>query len=248
MDNEKYMKIQEICNMQYKLQGWANAELEKDKESIDTKEMGDVIDMIKDLADAKKSCLEAMYYESVIDAMNDAEAEYRMGYGRSLPAKMHKRYPDEMMYKPFVDQEPYIDDYLDDMRYGYNGGGNRGGNSGGSRGGSTRSGNSGGQGGSSSGGSYGYHDRPRIDYDEWTSQNQSEKPNSRYGTAYNQYREMRRHYTQTSNPSDKEEMNARAQEHMADTVMSIRDIWKGADPDLKRKMKSDLQSLMSEMS
>lgn len=41
-------------------------------------QMGQIIDMIKDLSEAEKSCLEAEYYDTVIDAM-DGESD-RYGY------------------------------------------------------------------------------------------------------------------------------------------------------------------------
>ena len=40
-------------------------------------QMGQIIDMIKDLSEAEKSCLEAEYYDSVIDAMENGQ---RYGY------------------------------------------------------------------------------------------------------------------------------------------------------------------------
>ena len=71
--------------------------------------------------------------------------------------------------------------------------------------------------------------------------------NPRYGRAYEDYREARRHYTESKNPADKDEMSTLAQEHVMETVSSMRDIWKMADPSLKTQMKSDLQKLLSEM-
>lgn len=40
-------------------------------------QMGQIIDMIKDLSEAEKACLEAEYYDSVIDAM---DGDGRYGY------------------------------------------------------------------------------------------------------------------------------------------------------------------------
>lgn len=42
-------------------------------------------------------------------------------------------------------------------------------------------------------------------------------------------------------------MNAHALEHVSDTIATMRDIWKSADPDLKKRMKSDFTNLLSEM-
>ena len=45
-------------------------------------QMGQIIDMIKDLSEAEKACLEAEYYDTVIDAMDGSDDRY--GYdGRS---------------------------------------------------------------------------------------------------------------------------------------------------------------------
>lgn len=55
---------------------------------VDTREAGQVVDMIKDLAQAEKDCMEACYYKSVVGAMDDygfenehqIEEYGRMGY------------------------------------------------------------------------------------------------------------------------------------------------------------------------
>lgn len=69
----------------------------------------------------------------------------------------------------------------------------------------------------------------------------------RYGKAYNEYRNSRRHYTATNSEHDRDEMNAHATEHVGDTISTIRDIWKSADPELKRRMKADFTNLVGEM-
>ena len=45
----------------------------KGVDDLDTKDCGEVTDMIKDLAEAEKNCLEACYYEKIIKAMEQAE-------------------------------------------------------------------------------------------------------------------------------------------------------------------------------
>ena len=108
MDKDSYEKYRKICEHKHKLIEWVDAEMSKGKEAIDTKEMGEVIDMIKDLAETEKLCMETCYYESVVEAMEDAGEEYRMGYGGRR--RMNARYPDGVINKPYVDQEPYIED------------------------------------------------------------------------------------------------------------------------------------------
>lgn len=70
---------------------------------------------------------------------------------------------------------------------------------------------------------------------------------SRYGQAYREYQSARRHYTTTNSPTDKDAMTTHATEHVADTIATIRDIWRNADTDLKKRMKTDFQNLISEM-
>ena len=60
------MDIKMMHNMIEKLTKCAEMEFEKGIENVDTKEMGDVIDIIKDLA-------EAMYYRTLVVAMEDSE-------------------------------------------------------------------------------------------------------------------------------------------------------------------------------
>ena len=82
---------------------------------VDTKELGEAIDMLKDME-------EAMYYCSIVKAMEESKEEekYKEKYYSMYPRMM---YPDNMMYN-------------DGNRMYYNGGsrgGQSGGNSGGSR-------------------------------------------------------------------------------------------------------------------
>lgn len=234
MTKEAWDKYTKVSEAKHKLIDWAMEEFSKEKSQIDTKEMGEVIDMIKDLAETEKLCMETCYYETVVEAMKEGSEEYRMGYGRG---RMNAWRPDGIIDKPYVDQMSYVEDFVTndwEDRMGYQGG--RSGGRGGSRG--SNSGLSGGSRGGSMGSSSGY-----ITYPQDRMMN-----DDRYGSSYNRYREMRRHYSATNDPMDKEEMSMSAREHLMDTAESIRDIWKDADPDMKRKMKSDLTNLINGLS
>lgn len=272
--HELEQKLRPIAEMKEKLTEWCKCELDKGKEQVDTKEMGEVIDMIKDLAEAEEKCVKGAYYKTVVRAMAEEEQmSGRMGYdnwrtdsgrfankgtGNYRPAQSGRRgydgmYPVDPDMMAEGDWRPEWGPYMDGMM-GYNGGG-RGGSSGGSQGGpgSGRGGNSGGSSGSSSGGSQGgnsgggssgynggrmgYHDpeMERIMQDE------------RHGRPYKEWKMSRRHYTETKSEGDKQEMSEHAKEHMADTVLTIKEIWMGADPELRAKMKQDLTALMNEM-
>ena len=79
---------------------------------------------------------------------------------------------------------------------------------------------------------------------EWR-QNPDEDPH--YSRAVNQYKSARRHYSETHSQMDKEEMNRHANEHIADTIQTIKEMWEDADPTLRKKMKADLTSLVGTM-
>lgn len=59
---------------------------------MDTKEVGELADIVKDLAEAEKSCWEAEYYRSVTEAMGGSSgysgrmpmADSRQGYGGGM--------------------------------------------------------------------------------------------------------------------------------------------------------------------
>ena len=114
-----------IHNMLEDITETASTELSKGVNQVNTKEMGEVIDMIKDLSEAEKNKMEACYYKSVIEAMEesqygedyDYEGRIRRGYSRG---GRRMGYEQPMMY----------DDMYMDGRMGYSngayGGGSRG--------------------------------------------------------------------------------------------------------------------------
>lgn len=69
----------------------------------------------------------------------------------------------------------------------------------------------------------------------------------RYGRAYNDYRKARKSYSVTKSASDKEMMDEKAGDHLTDSIHTIHEIWDMADPNLRKKMKTDLQKLVGEM-
>lgn len=69
---EEAKPIKKMCE---KLMDAVNYELDKGVENIDTKELGEAIDMIKDLYEAKKEMYEACYYKQIMEAMEDHDFE-----------------------------------------------------------------------------------------------------------------------------------------------------------------------------
>ena len=230
MHQEIKAKLEPICKMKETLTEWSKSEIDKGKDTVDGKELGDAIDMVKDLAEAEKSCWEAAYYESIVKAMEGEEStDERYGYNTNRSATTGRYTSGRMGFNNVIRNMPYIDSYLDDDIYGYSTssgqgyGGGRGGQ-GGTRGSSQSSTNN----------SMGY-----IDTESMSSM--------RNGAAYRDYENARRHYTETKSPADKKEMDSKAMEHVMNAVATMRDIWKDADPEMRKQIKADITKLVNEM-
>lgn len=90
----------------------------------------------------------------------------------------------------------------------------------------------------------GYTPGRKMSRDDRSSDNSSDE---RYGKPYREYIDSRRHYTETKSQADKDMMEMHANEHLMDVMGSIREIYKSADPDMRKRMKSDLTKLVGEM-
>lgn len=218
---EKY--IDTMCELKDKLISVVEMEMHSGLENVDANELGEVVDMIKDLAEAKKYCCEAEYYENVNKAMTQKEhgqynpeeemsEEMRYGYNTNRGNFHNYEYPinQRMGYHPYVDQKPYIQEYLTNPNFEH-------------------------------------EMMNRMGYGNSNSGSRGNDDMSRYGRAYNAYQQSRRYYTQTNSQEDKDKMEHHAQEHMADTVATIREIWKNAEPELRKRMKTDMKKLLEEM-
>ncbi len=219
--DKKMSKMEDICCMKERLVDSAKAELSKGTECVDTHEMGQVIDMIKDLAEAEADCMKACYYQAVCEAMMEdtddgGTADLRFGYnanryasGRYAP-KGHGNFTRMGHHMPYE----MVDD-MDVTEYEKM-----------------------------------LMDRGRMGYDGSMSQTGSRmRPSTRsgYGDAYDRYRDAKRHYTETKSPADKSEMDSHASRHLAEAEATMREIWKDADPALRTQMKKELSALLGEM-
>ena len=79
------------------------------------------------------------------------------------------------------------------------------------------------------------------DRDEWDDEDEQ------YGKSYNRFRKAKRHYTKTHSEADKQKMKDASNQHMVETVATLREMWDDADPDLRKRMKADLTNLMTTM-
>ena len=69
---EESKPLKKMCE---KLMDTINHELDKGIENINTQELGEAIDMVKDLYEAKKEMYEACYYKQVMEAMEEHDFE-----------------------------------------------------------------------------------------------------------------------------------------------------------------------------
>lgn len=113
--------VLKLASMENKLIDIVECELAKPQGDICTEELGEVIDMIKDLAEAKKNCRMEHYYNLVSEAM-DPENQ-RMGYTpdrnrTSWRMKEEMEHPERYSdYRPESRRGVYYDRYHDARRH-----------------------------------------------------------------------------------------------------------------------------------
>lgn len=192
--------------------------------------LSQVSDMVKDFAEAEEKAMKACYYKEVLDTMKkereeEEDDDERAGYPRRGSTRM-TRGMRRMGYAPMYDEHPYEDWNNGKMGYDH-----------------YRYSN-----GEFAPTGHGHY----SGYTPTDGMGVSHVPpfmsnDMRYGTAYNEWKEAKKHYTANNSSNDKEEMDRKSLEHVANVMMSMRDIWKHADPDIRKKIKADLTSLVSEM-
>lgn len=125
---EEAKPIKKMCE---KLMDAVNHELDKGIENIDTKELGEAIDMIKDLYEAKKEMYEACYYKGILEAMEEHDFEDeeeimddgRRGYrgqprdsrGRYMSRRGRRGYEEPMYRMSVEDYKMHEPEYWRDL-------------------------------------------------------------------------------------------------------------------------------------
>lgn len=185
--------------------------------NVEAKELGEVVDMVKDLAETDKNCWEACYYKSVVKAMEESSSENPgMGYNSNRYA--NGQYAPSGHGNSSGYTNMMIPPYYETMGYG---------SSNNSYSGNSNQGNSNGRNNSSSG----------------YSRSQT---GNKFGTAYDEYMDARKHYHESKSLNDKEDMDKKALEHVNDSVMTLRDIWKNADPSVQKEVRTAMKKLTEE--
>lgn len=84
----------------------------------------------------------------------------------------------------------------------------------------------------------------RMGYEDWDLDPDDDPRQSK---EYNEYKRAKRHYTTTKSPADKQQMDEHMTKHMNQAMDSFREMWKDADPTMRKRMKADLTALIGEM-
>lgn len=252
---EETKPIKKMCE---KLMDAVNHELDKGIENIDTKELGEAIDMIKDLYEAKEKLVKSCYYKSVIEAMEehdfedeeeimdegrrDYRGQPRDSRGRYMSRRGGRRGYEEPMYYQMTPEmyHMYPAEYYRDMdresgKMYYSGGSsNSGGSSRGGQGGSMSSmssGNSGMMG--SQGGSREYSDGDRGQ--------SSRSENARRG--YEEAKMM-----QDGSPESKKKSMESLENYMKELGEEMSELIGKMDSSEKSMLKNKLQTLAQRVS
>lgn len=214
---ELKMKSKKLCELKDQLVDIAAMEMAKGCLNVNTHEMGAVIDMIKDLAEAEEKCWKACYYKKIVEAMEEeAEENERMGYdnwryssGRYAPKGRGHR----SGYRP----GEYIDPSMMAEGFGENPWKR-----------------------SSKGTDMTQHDymdaNDRMGY----------SPSPR-GEHYERYRNARMGYHETKDSAHKEHMDATAREYVVDMAEAVKEMWRDADPNMRKEIKNKFVALTSEL-
>lgn len=74
-------KNNRICTIKDKLIEKIEEESSKPTQEINTEELGEVVDMVKDLAEIEEKCWKSCYYKTVITGMKEASMDEHNSYG-----------------------------------------------------------------------------------------------------------------------------------------------------------------------
>lgn len=222
----------------------ATTELAKGTEQVNTKEFGAVVDMIKDLSEAEKNKMEACYYKTLIQAMEESEygedynedgpiweEESRMGYSRGGGRSGNRRGAsggrggrgsgsgsgNRSGRRGFPMYDERYDEYMEG-RMGYS----NGAYGGGSRGQSSSGGSSGGSGSSGSSGYSG----------------------SRYGYSHDEYMNNKMMYN-SNDPESKAKKAKMVEERMDDLYSMFKEEVQDMSPEEKQIWKTKLNRIIN---
>ena len=232
------MHIKNIHSIIERLSECVKCEVDKGIEQVDTKEMGEVADIIKDLCEAE-------YYAKISKAMDEAEYGEDYDYMGAYDEHERKGYRGQrrdsrgryMSRRGYVEPMMMHDDmremdYMDGKMY-------YGGSSSGSRGGNTSN-----MGGASSGMNSGSSNTGSRGYSEGGRMSDRMQRDGREGRSG----ESRRGYMESKEMGkDKSEKMHELETYMKDLSEDVTEMIGGMSPEEKALMKNKMQTLMTKI-
>lgn len=237
-DFKREVGLEKMSNVKETLMCWIQNEVSKgcDGENcFDVMAAGQVVDMIKDLAEASEKCVKKEYYEYLLCKMKEEEKmPARYGYdnwryassGQFAP-KGRGSYDPVVGYTPMSEHGKEIYDptpeFWNDIRMGY------------------REGNGRNRGNSSDSQNAGQRSNERSGY--WYD----ERIHSGRGDSYDKYQDAKRHYTETGKMEDKKKMEEHLGNHFSDLIMQVREMSEDASPEMRKKLKMGVNGVLDDM-
>lgn len=237
---------EKLCELEKKLSSWFEDEIAKGSHCFDVSIGKEVTDMIKDLAEAQEKLWKACYYKKITEAMDEykdfdedfpMDEEGRRGYdnwryasGRFAPTghghrsgyrgsgtMRHRSGSMHNRMRGYDDGMDYDDDNMYDDRRGMPRRNMRG----------------------------------YVDEYDMDGMHDPNRQNGMHDTMpmrpWDRYTEAKRHYTETKDQSHKDAMEKHADEHIHESIDSMKEMWKDASPNLRAKLKTQLTSLVNTM-
>lgn len=218
---EMKMSVKEICGLKDKLLCEVKNQLNQGISSVNTNELGAAIDMIKDLAEAEEKCYKACYYKMKIMSgmMEDDDEE--------MPMSGRMGY-DNWRYSS--------------GRFAPTGRGHRA--------------------GYVEGMNPWTGDGSRKMEDPWKNQEQGTSgtrgdytgfdgrmgyTRPTRGDHYERYRNARMGYHESKDAASKEHMDAATRDYVVDMAETVKEMWKDADPAMRKELKNKFVALTSEL-
>lgn len=258
------MKIEEetkyLTKMCEKIGDAINHELDKGIEKVNTEELGEAVDMLKDLYEAKEKMVKSCYYKQVMEAMEEHDFENeeeimeegRKGYrGRSkdsmgrftsrgrgrrgyeMPMMMYDEDWDEMERMRDMDRNSGRMGYSGSQSTQSSGGMNHGGQS------SSNSQNT--------GNSRGYEEGYYKGYEEGSRGNQRDSREGRSGQSRRGYMESKEMHKGNS-ADDKQHKMKELENYMKDLSEDVTEMITDMSPEEKSMLKSKMQVLIQKIS
>lgn len=216
-----------MCGSKNDLLKMIACEVSEGKENVacHIEAIGQLVDMVKDLCEAEKDCMKKKYYEMMVCEMmgdgEDMEEIGRMGYDKWHYAS-GKFAPKGRGHKVATSTTrsgftPMPINPIDHNPH--------------------------------DGGPYWFEDpmkmNDRMGYPMDTLGDAMHP--SKYGMSYEEYKERKKHYTETGGDHERMEMDSKIEEATYDSLDAMREMWRDANPEVRTKLMGSVNRFLEEM-